>query len=93
MLKNSSKRMRSVGFSAPVGCHSGLAASGKHSRQSIIKPMCRKLWRFGESMLMLKWEYEYPSKSRTWKNNIQIVQTDADPPNQGKIIFPIIGCT
>jgi hypothetical protein len=28
-----------------------------------------------------------------WKNSIHVVQTDADPPNHGRIIFPIKGCT
>src|ERR1039457_6242249 len=37
--------------------------------------------------------YVYPSSSTIWKNSRHTVHTAADPPNQGRMILAIIGCT
>ena len=31
--------------------------------------------------------------SSSWKNSMHVVQTAADPPNHGRIILAMIGCT
>src|SRR5580658_1041763 len=40
-----------------------------------------------------QWAYAYPPRSAAWKKRRQVVQTAADPPNQGSICFAIMGCT
>jgi len=53
--------------------------------------MCNWLWRRGERRATIQCEYRYPSSRIIWKNSMQVVHTEAEPPNHGRIILPIIG--
>src|ERR1700693_3931730 len=37
--------------------------------------------------------YPYPANSITWKNSIQVFHTAGVPPNSGRTILAIMGCT
>jgi hypothetical protein len=39
------------------------------------------------------WAYKYPPKSSNWKTSMQVVQTAGLPPNQGRIVLLVSGCT
>lgn len=51
------------------------------------------LWAFGLRYLVISHEYEYPASSITWKNNMLVTQTPAEPPKTGNNAFATMGCT
>jgi hypothetical protein len=40
-----------------------------------------------------KSEYAYPASKAVWKKTRHVVQTAAEPPNQGRISLATTGCT
>ena len=45
------------------------------------------------SRIVRQCEYRYPPSSAIWKKSMHVVHTAADPPNHGRMILAMIGCT
>ena len=66
---------------------------GRSARLAPSRMMCSRLCVPGLRARMDQWAYRYPPSSAVWKNSMAVIQTAADPPNHGRIIFAIIGWT
>ena len=58
-----------------------------------IRTMCRIACCRGFSRRVDQCAYKYPPSRAAWKNSRQVLHTAAEPPNHGRMILPIIGCT
>ena len=94
MVAASSSKMRSDGSPACDGFQLGDGRMGSNARLSAMRAMCsdglalrleRRAWNDARRSNL--------PASAAWKNSRQVLHTAADPPNQGRMILPIIGCT
>src|SRR5271169_1403706 len=85
--------MVSDGCPTVADFHRSLGMIGNVARLAARTPMCTIACFRGASLEWSQWAYPYPSRSTIWKNSMQVLHTAEEPPNQGRIILAIIGCT
>src|SRR5271155_131251 len=93
MVAISNIRMRSVGSPDSEGFHVSEGTMGSSAQLASNNVTCVTICCLAFRKRMETWAYAYPASSTSWKKSIAALQTAADPPNHGRMIFAMSGCT
>ena len=63
---------------------------GSERSETARSATCSMAWRRAPRRVVQS-AYAYPARSTLWKKTRHVVQTAADPPNQGRICFAMMG--